>query len=137
MILETKEVLLQKDDTLVAGVLYFAEEVENSDDVYIKLEFDNKVLESTDYDFFNALIKIRTELEIDNLQIRCNGAAENVYPSPMMLSMGAGRKAYYLVLGEQAKKANIVDIFECNNDCKFVTIQKQREFYNKWINSLR
>ncbi|MEH7304129.1 hypothetical protein [Neobacillus drentensis] len=55
-----------------------------------------------------------------NLQIICNGAALNVYPSPMALSMGSGRLAYKLNFGKQAISEDLVDIFDCDDTLNFV-----------------
>lgn len=86
--------------------------------------------------FFFALQELRKQLEEKNIQILCNGASEDVYPSPMQLSMGCGRKAYKNHLRKQAKNSDIVDIFGYDVNLNFVTIDKQQEFHNNWLKSL-
>lgn len=137
MILETKSIEMEKDNEVFEAKIIFSEESDDDEDkVYIRLEFGERVIEMMNYDFFETLNDIRKVLEVDGYQIRCNGAAENVFPSPMILSMGAGRKAYSNVLGKQALKNDLVDIFELNKDYNFVSIHCQQAFHARWIKSL-
>lgn len=63
-------------------------------------------------DLFEALQIARNEASKVGLTLLCNGARLNVYPSPMMRSMGGAAMAYTLTLGEQAQRKNIVCIFD-------------------------
>lgn len=86
--------------------------------------------------FFSALLTLRKELEKKNIQIVCNGAARNVYPSSMQMSMGSGRIAYKLSKGQQAKNSDIVDIFDCDEELDFVDIDEQLKYYIEWLKSV-
>jgi hypothetical protein len=86
--------------------------------------------------FFSALLALRSELEKEKIQIVCNGSAKNVYPSRMQLSMGTGRKAYKLSIGQQAKNSNMVDIFDCDEELEFVDIDEQSKYYSEWLKSI-
>jgi hypothetical protein len=113
-------------------VLY--EEVPDEQDmVLIEIMIDGQKINAKSESFFNALLELRKELEKRSIQIMCNGAAENVYPSPMQLSMGVGRIAYKQYLGQQARKSDIVDIFDCDNSLNFVSIEAQLRFHNDWL----
>lgn len=72
-----------------------------------------------------------------NIQIICNGAGKNVYPSGMQVSMGTGRAAYKLFLGQKASIADVVDIFDIDDSLEFVNISEQSDFYNTWVKSVR
>lgn len=76
---------------------------------------------------------VRKNLETLNIQICCNGAARNVYPSNMQRSMGSGRVAYKLYSGERAKLEDVVDIFDCDDRLEFVTVDEQERFYKNWV----
>jgi hypothetical protein len=54
----------------------------------------------------------------------------------MVISTGIGRLAYKLHLGGQAKIEDLVDIFDCVVNLKFVTINQQLTFYEDWFKSL-
>ncbi|PEJ59292.1 hypothetical protein CN601_18955 [Bacillus sp. AFS017336] len=55
----------------------------------------------------------------------------------MTRSMGSGRLAYKLSFGKQALSWDLVDIFDCDDTLKFVTILEQRNYYKNWLKSLR
>jgi hypothetical protein len=52
--------------------------------------------------------------------------------------MGArGLKAYRLHLGQQAKNADLVEIFAVGSDVEPVSVEEQRAFFENWLESLR
>ncbi len=110
----------------------FEQDPDNEEQVLIQVTINHETFRGQEENFFSALQVLRAELEKKNLQIRCNGSAENVYPSPMQLSMGSGRLAYKLFSGHQAKTIDIVDIFDYDDKLRFVSTEEQTRFYNKW-----
>ncbi|EKO33163.1 hypothetical protein [Leptospira santarosai] len=108
-------------------------EFDDSDLVSIELVIDNQKFSHSNEDFFSALTDVRKNLETLNIQICCNGAARNVYPSNMQRSMGSGRVAYKLYSGERAKLEDVVDIFDCDDRLEFVTVDEQERFYKNWV----
>lgn len=109
---------------------------ENDGDVEIKFQFEQKIIVKKAENYFEALLALRRELERNEMKLLCKGCCQNVYPSAMLLSMGDGRKAYTLQMGEQAKLASLVDIFEkCDSD-QYASIEEQYNYYEAWINSL-
>ena len=87
--------------------------------------------------YFDTLIKLREELEKLNIKLLCKGCCKNVYPSGMLLCMGAGRNAYTLIYGEQAKMNSLVDIFDSCSIDEYATIQEQLEYFGEWTCSLK
>ena len=51
--------------------------------------------------------------------------------------MGAGRNAYTLIYGEQAKMNSLVDIFDSCLMEEYATVKEQSEYFEKWTVSLR
>lgn len=86
--------------------------------------------------YFEALEKLRRHLENRNEKILCKGSNENVYPSAMQLNAGIGRNAYSFALGKQAKLADVVDIFEESDVDSWASCDKQKDFFERWIESL-
>lgn len=86
---------------------------------------------------FDALSAARRILESLGWLIRCAGAQVNVFPSPMIRSMGDGDRAYALTLGQPARVAELVDILRC--DALYIpsTVEEQETFYETWVQSLR
>lgn len=110
---------------------------ENEDTVEIKFSLGELVLEKEGDNYFETLIELRQELEKMNIKLLCKGCCKNVYPSGMLLNMGAGRKAYTLICGEQAKMNSLVDIFDSCSIEEYATIEQQSEYFEKWTMSLR
>lgn len=109
---------------------------ENDNDVEIRFLFKNLIISRKADNFFEALVSLRKELEKREVKLLCKGCCINVYPSAMILEMGAGRKAYCLVMGEQAKMSSLVDIFESCEVNEYSSVDEQFEFFNQWIESL-
>jgi hypothetical protein len=129
--------LLWIDGSFTEELLEIYEEVPDDEDfVMLKMKLSDKVLSFKSENCFDALVQLRKSLEQRNIQIQCNGAALNVYPSTMALSMGVGRLAYKLHLGRQAKMKDLVDIFDYDEELEFVTIDEQLNFYEDWLKSL-
>lgn len=84
--------------------------------------------------FFLTLSLLRKEFEKNNLQILCNGSAENVCPSPMQIN---STKAYRLRHGAPALMSDIVGIFDYDESLEFVSVEKQELFYKDWLKSLK
>lgn len=86
---------------------------------------------------FYALCELREKLAEQGLAPCCYGAAENVYPSGMSISMGGGRKAYQLTIGKPARMEDLVDIFESELGLVPVSIEQQRAFFDRWLETPR
>lgn len=130
------KLLINKINTINEELVLFEESPDDEDMVYLEMTINGQKIGCKSENFFLALLELRKELEKKNTQIMCIGAAKNVYPSPMQLSMGYGRKAYKLFIGQQARNIDIVDIFEYDEDLNFVNIEEQSKFHSEWIKSL-
>jgi hypothetical protein len=136
--MDNKIIKLKKNNkNYIKGVLTIWEEAPNNENyVMLELKFENNCYKILQENFFLALIDLRKILEKSNIQICCNGAAKNVYPSNMQMSMGDCLYAYKIYLKKTAQKKDIVNIFDCDNTLEFVSINVQNNFYKKWINSV-
>ena len=88
-------------------------------------------------DLFDALIRLRQQLNLVGSKLLCRGAAKDVYPSRMGRQMGGGRRAYKLTLGHQAHFSDLVDIFEYTDAAQISDVDEQKTFYEQWLESLR
>ncbi len=126
--------LFDSENCILYGNLILYEEAPDDIDlVAVELTFGNCKISLVRENFFSALIAVRRILEKQNIQIICNGASKTVYPSPMQLSMGTGRVAYKLYTGQKASMADVVDIFDCDENMEFVSIEEQEKFYSDWL----
>lgn len=87
-------------------------------------------------DLFEALSLIRLETEKHGYLMLCNGARKDAYPSRMSRQMGGGRKLYLFKNGLQARREDLVDIFESTEYEQVGTVAEQRVAYEAWLRSL-
>jgi hypothetical protein len=86
---------------------------------------------------FEVLCAVRRKLESVGWLVRCAGAQVDVFPSPMIASMGDGTHAYVLTLGKPALTADLVDLFHCDDRYVPSTVEEQEKFCKTWVRSLR
>jgi len=103
----------------------------------VELSVDGQVFRGEADDYFFALVDLRLKLEKHNIKLLCKGSALDVYPSRMTLQMSDGRQAYKLTLGKQAFDWDLIDIFSPLENDKASTVQEQKEYYERWRDSLR
>lgn len=132
---EKVEITVRDDEgRLLQGKLFYRDVIREGEDLcYVCLQLGNKTYECTEKNYFTVLQRIRKELEKEKLQILCNGAARNVYPSFMMIDMGASMLGYKLYMHQHAKLSDIVNIFDCDNSLDFVTVDEQEVYYEEWV----
>ena len=129
--------LLMKEEKLVfADLVLYEEAIDDEDMVLLEITVEGQKISYKSENFFSALVNLREELEKKNIQIICNGAAKNIYPSPMQMSMGDGRTAYKLCMGKQARNSDVVDIFDYDEDLEFANIEDQSKYYAEWLESI-
>ena len=86
------------------------------------------------HDLFECLGLLRADFP--ETKFLCKGAKINVYTSRMSSQMSAGLVAYELHLGRPAESEEIVRIFDYEEIDITNDIEKQRDFYKRWIESL-
>lgn len=127
-----------EDGNLRNGYLKLIEQApSNEDAVFVELEIDGRIFSaSSERGYFHAFCDIRNNLEPLGFLPLCFAASEDVYPSPMIESMGSGEKAYRLTPGIQTTMDDLVHIFDTSDDIRPVSVTRQQIFYKKWIESL-
>ena len=87
-------------------------------------------------DLFEALTAARRGLEARDIQLGCNGARVDVFPSGMLRQAAAGRRAYVLPIPRVTVKPPLVDIFDLAPEgSNLATVDEQREFFDRWLHS--
>jgi len=115
--------------------LYIYDDFEDAPDrISLQIDIEGIKYSGESDNHFEALIELRKGLEMDEIQIMCNGAGSNIYPSPMQFDFGNTRKAYKKYLGQQAKISDLIDIFGYDGGIEFVSIDEQLEFERVWVN---
>lgn len=130
--MKSTTVKARKDGKELSSTFYYSKQapwklkIEIPSVFYFSIEAD---------DLFEALKLAREKASEINIEFLCNGARENVYPSPMARSMGGGIVAYELTMGQQALRKNLVKIFDGTED-QLSSPEVQEQFYQKWLTSL-
>jgi hypothetical protein len=98
---------------------------------------DRAAIEVEAGDFFQALRLIRTELESDDIRLRCAGARRDVWASGMQRDMGMGLRAYILTIPRTANRPEEVSIRDPAPDELLGTVAEQEQFFRDWLESGR
>ena len=102
----------------------------------LSFKFQDELFEVEAADYFLGFCLIREKLEEINLIPLCYGASLNVYPSGMGRSMSLGLKAYRVELGKQARREDMVHIFDQGPDVIPASVTRQKEYFKQWLASL-
>lgn len=108
----------------------------NSDTWIMELSFNgsqNTIVKGID--LFDCLRSLRSKLDPKGIKILCNGARVDAYPSGMLQGSGVP-KVYINTMGKTASFENLVDLFDEAPAGKIGTVEEQREYHDKWIESL-
>jgi len=113
-----------------------SESPEEAEPCSIELVLQERHFAAAGSDFFEALVRLRQQLEPLGILVCVNGASRDVWPSAMARSMGAGRKAYRMKLGYQARTTDLVEIFALDPESHPCSVVEQERFLEKWFASL-
>ena len=133
---ELIKVIVQSDNGSIEATFELNDECDDYVELKLIYKDTEQSYQSRAHTYFDALNEIRKRLETDKKYPICFGTCENVYPSGMQLDMGVGRLAYKQTLGKQAVLIDIVDIFNSDDSCIPTSIEAQKVFHEKWIQSI-
>lgn len=125
------------NEKFTATVTLYDEDPCNCDNIKMVVTFKGQEYNFCEENYFKALLMFREYLQKESLQLLCNGAMKEVYPSPMQMSMGCCRIGYIQEMGKQASNDNIVDLFEFEPSLTPSTIKEQLEYHNLWLSSFQ
>lgn len=125
--------LVSSEGRVVQGLFSFWDQSPGDpDQVRLDLALNGQTLTEIAETYFDALVALRRRLEAKQLRPKCYGACRNVYPSPMILSMGNAENAYQLTLGKHGRIEDLVNIFATSPEIVPVSVDEQEAFYAKW-----
>lgn len=87
----------------------------------------------SDSDFYRCFARVREDNP--NIQFLCKGSKINVHTSSMSSQMSLGLKAYELTLGKASSLADVVYIFDYDDNNLTNDLNEQQSFYRCWIES--
>lgn len=96
---------------------------------------DGRSFAASGEDLWAAFMQLRDAMP--EYVFQCQGARLNVHPSGMARQMASGLLAYELVMGQQARRADLVQVFDPAEVTERVSPAQQEQFFREWIASLR
>ena len=91
---------------------------------------------ATAEDLFEALVRLRRQLEPDGLMVAVQGSRRDTYPSGMARDMGGGWKIYVLRPGVPGHPDLVRTLDDAPAD-QLATVDEQWAFREAWMASLR
>jgi hypothetical protein len=106
---------------------------EESDDIVLKTVINNLEIIVSDCTYLSAYQKLRDYVLSMGFGMKCNGSRCNAVQSGML---GPNPRIYLVELGSQALLRDIVGIYDYADINEFPNTQEQKEYFQKWIDSL-
>lgn len=128
--MDTKDIVIRSNNSLRSVTISY-----NPESPCIHLTLDNSTYSFYGENLYSCFVKLRCALP--DIKFLCKGAKINVHPSRASSQMSAGLMAYELTLGKQALRANLVNIFDYEENDLTNNPLTQSEFFEQWINSLK
>ena len=92
---------------------------------------------ATGPDMFEALVRLRRQLEPDGLVVAVQGSRRDTYPSGMAREMGGGMRVYVMRPGLPARGEDLVETLDDAPPDQMATVDEQRAFTEAWSAELR
>ena len=88
-------------------------------------------------DMFEALVRIREQLEPQGWLVAVQGSRLDTYPSGMQRDMGGGLSVYVIRIGEPVRMDDVVDTFAEADPGLVATVDAQRRHAADWKRSIQ
>ena len=128
--MDTRELTVEISNTLVKADLSYT-----TDPPCIKLKINDSSFISTGDDLYSCLANLRNQLP--DIKFLCKGSKINVHPSRSTRQMTSGLMAYELTMGKQARRSDLVNIFDYDNNNLTNEPDEQNIFFEAWLTSLK
>jgi hypothetical protein len=92
---------------------------------------------ATGPDMFEALVRLRRQLEPDGLMVAVQGSRRDTYPSGMARDMGGGMRVYVMRPGLPARGEDLVETLDDAPPDQMATVDEQRASVEAWRTELR
>jgi hypothetical protein len=87
---------------------------------------------ATGPDMFEALVRLRRQLEPDGLMVAVQGSRRDTYPSGMARDMGGGMQVYVMRPGLRGRREDLVGTLDDALPDQLATVGEQRAFAEAW-----
>ena len=87
---------------------------------------------ATGPDMFEALVRLRRQLEPDGLMVAVQGSRRDTYPSGMARDMGGGMRVYIMRPGLRGRREDLVKTLDDASPDQIATVDEQQESAEAW-----
>lgn len=87
---------------------------------------------ATGPDMFEALVRLRRQLEPDGLAVAVQGSRRDTYPSGMARDMGGAMQVYVMRPGLPGRREDLVKALDDASPEQIATVDEQRAFAVAW-----
>jgi hypothetical protein len=98
----------------------------------ITLRWDGGEVSAADWNFFEALRRVREQLTPLGLLPDCYGASRKVILTGMAADMGSGWRIYRAEIGRPLSRDDLVSILDSGPDVEPVSVEEQKAFQEQW-----
>jgi ClpA/ClpB-like protein len=130
-------VILVRGDERQRAVIHWRWTARGPEDVYrAELEWSGSAVEASAHDMFEALVRIREQLEPQGWLVAVQGSRLDTFPSGMQRDMGGGLSVYVMRIGEPIRHRDVVDTLAEADPSTLATVAAQRDHVAAWRRSL-
>jgi hypothetical protein len=132
-------VTLVRGDEHQQAVIHWAWQARNGpEDLYrAQLEWSGEPIDVGADDMFEALVRIREQLEPQGWFVAVQGSRLDAFPSGMQREMGGGLNVYVMRMGEHPRLGDVVETFAEADPSTLATVAAQRKRVEEWARSVR
>lgn len=98
----------------------------------IELFLGKDLYTATAMDMFEALVRLRRQLEPKGWMVAVQGSRRDTYPSGMGRDVGGGRRIYVMRMGRAATSSDLVDTLADAALDQLATIAEQEAYRDTW-----
>jgi hypothetical protein len=136
---ESTPVTLVRGDEPQQAVIHWAWQGRSGpSDLYrAQLDWSGEPIDVGAGDMFEALVRIREQLEPQGWLVAVQGSRLDTYPSGMQRDMGGGLSVYVIRIGEPVRLEDVVDTFAEADPSLLATVDAQRRHAADWKRSIQ
>jgi Clp amino terminal domain, pathogenicity island component len=135
---DSTPVTLVRGDERRQAVIHWAWQGRAGPDLYrAQLDWSGEPIDAGADDMFEALVRIREQLEPQGWFVAVQGSRLDVFPTAIQREMAGGLNVQVMRMGEQARLGDVVETFAEADPSTLATVAAQRERAEEWMRSVQ
>jgi hypothetical protein len=136
---EKSVVPLLRGDERQQGVIDWVRQPRSMPDSLFRarLEWSGEPIDVSANDMFEALVKIREQLELHGWFVAVQGARVDTFPTMLQREATGGMNVHVIHMGTPARSRDVVETLAEADPSKLATVAAQRAFADEWLRSVQ